>query len=80
MTIADQLTIGYVKDEEFLVMRVGDEYLLLPGGSQRVFLGDCTEDVQAQDGLLLYLRCKGPYFFEFVLHNSLLTLSLRQLI
>lgn len=53
MTIADMLTIEYAKDEEFLAMRVGDEYLLLPGGSQRVFLGDCAGDVQAKDGQIL---------------------------
>ena len=53
MTIADQLTIEYGKDAEFLVMRVGDEYLLMPGGCQRMFLEDCAGDVQAEDGQIL---------------------------
>ena len=52
-TIADGLSIEYAKDMEFLVMRVGEEYLLMPGASQRMFLGDCAEDVQATDGQIL---------------------------
>ena len=62
MPIEDYLTIEYAKDEEFVVMRVGEEYLLLPGGSRRVFLGDCAEDLQMEDGQILRIVVDGEIY------------------
>lgn len=53
VVIADALSVEHVKDEEFVVMHVGEDYVLLPGGSRQVFLGDCAGDVQMEDGQIL---------------------------
>ena len=62
MVIVDGLSIEYAKDEEFLVMRVGEDYLLLPGGSQMAFLEDCAGDVQMEDGQILRIVADGEIY------------------
>ena len=62
VTIADDLSIGHVKDEEFVVMRVGEDYVLLPGGSRQVFLGDCAGDMQMKDGQILRIVADGQIY------------------
>ena len=62
VTIADDLSIGHVEDEEFVVMHVGEDYVLLPGGSRQVFLGDCAGDVQMEDGQILRIVADGEIY------------------